>query len=157
LQLPLFVLRFLGPLYSELTEDSANPGVVTTHSQSATYNAADWIPSSSDDGLTTGSGYDAAGQQRSQSTSGSVGPVSQAFALDPHGRATAIGEGVAPYTSTFGYNANDAVITATLPGSLGAVQQSAIYDANQWVRTVSAQGYATGVDHLHNMTGAWVS
>jgi len=128
-----------------LTADSASPGVVTTHSQSATYNAADWIPSSSDDGLTTGYGYDAAGQQRSQSTSGSVGTVSQAFALDPQGRATAIGEGVAPYTSTFGYNANDAVINATLPGSLGAVQQSATYDANQRVRTVTATGYATGV------------
>ncbi len=96
------------------------PAVGATSSYTAAVNAADWTTSTRQDGLLSVYQYDGAGRQRSQSVAQGTTPANTT--LDKEGRATAIGEnvgGTGPYTSTFGYYANDLPYTASLPGGLG--------------------------------------
>ena len=110
------------------TVQSRQPdGMLETHTQTTSYNAADWPLSVTNDSLTTSYGYDAAGQERThtllQSDSTPLTTV-----LDPQGRATAIGEtvgGTGPYTTSFAYNQNDLPLALTMPGGVqegGAVR-----------------------------------
>ncbi len=103
----------------------------------ATYNAQDWQTSSGDNGLATSYGYDAAGQLRTRTTAG--GTITTT--LDAEGRITAIGAAGAG-TTTYGYNADDQPITASLPGSLSGAMS---YDRNGQLSAWSLVGPSTGV------------
>jgi YD repeat-containing protein len=111
------------------TQQTQGPtGPAQTHTITNTYNAADWEMSTTNDGLLTRYGYDAAGQQRSHTIVDGTTPVTST--LDAAGRTTSIAEGLGgsgPYTSTYGYNRNDLPISATMPG---AVQEQVGYDSN---------------------------
>jgi len=125
------------------TVDSTSPGQVQTHTLTNAYNPADWEASTTDDGYTTNYGYDAAGQQRSETIVDGSTPVT--MQLDAEGRVTAIGEnygGAGPYTSQYGYNADDLPTTLTLPGG---VSEAAGYDANSALTSLNASGPNTGV------------
>jgi len=104
------------------TRDPA--GNVQTFTGTSTYNAADWTTSTTDNGVTTSYGYDAAGQQRTQTYQN--GAATATMTLDAEGRLTALGDG-AGHTSSFGYNANDQTTAITLPNG---VSEQASYDAN---------------------------
>ncbi len=117
-------------------------GGVQTHTITNIYNAADWQMSTTNDGLLTRYGYDAAGQQRSHTIVDGTTPVTST--LDAAGRTTSIAEGLGgsgPYTSTYGYNRNDLPISATMPG---AVQEKVGYDSNSRLISVTATGPNTG-------------
>ena len=119
------------------TTDTSNPGVVQTHTYTATYNAADWLTASSDDGKRTTYGYDGAGRLQSQSQGD---PTVITDTLDAEGRVTAIGEstnGTGPYTSTVGYNPDDQPVTLTLSGP---VTQTAQYDQDSRLTQLSTTG-----------------
>ena len=120
------------------TVDSSSPGSVQTHTTSATYNAADWQTSHTDDGLSTAYSYDAAGQLRTQSGAGG----NAVWALDPQGRASSISEASGANATSFGYTPNDLVSSALMPGG---VSQSATYDGASRVKHVGASGPSTGV------------
>jgi len=124
------------------TSDSTSPGQVQTHTLTNAYNPADWETSTTDDGYTTNYGYDAAGQQHSETIVDGSTPVT--MQLDAEGRVTAIGEsygGAGPYTSQYGYNADDLPTTITLPGG---VTESAGYEANSELTSLAATGPNTG-------------
>ncbi len=96
--------------------------------------------STTNDGLLTRYGYDAAGRQRSHTIVDGTTPVTST--LDAEGRTTAIAEnmgGSGPYTSTYGYNQNDLPISLTLPG---AVHDAMGYDPNSQLISVTAAGPA---------------
>jgi len=115
---------------------------VQTHTVTRAYNAADWETATSDDGLTTSYGYDAAGQQRSHTILNGAVPVTSV--LDPEGRTTSIAEnlgGSGPYTTTFGYNSNDLVTGVALPGGVG---EQAAYDANSRLTHAGLTGPTSG-------------
>jgi len=85
-------------------------------------------------------GYDAAGQQRSHTIVDGTTPVTST--LDVERRTTAIAEGLGgsgPYTSTYGYNANDLPISTTMPNG---VHTSMGYDPNSQLISVTATGPA---------------
>jgi YD repeat-containing protein len=110
----------------------------STQSYTSAVNAADWVTSTSDNGVVTQYGYDGAGQQRTKTVLNGATPVTTV--LDAAGRATAIGEqlgGSTAYTSTFGYNADDLPLTTTLPGG---VQETGQYDAGSRLTHLSATG-----------------
>jgi len=117
-----------------------------THADAYGYNADDWLTSATKDGVRTTYGYDAAGNQRSQTVyNGSVPVTTQ---RDAEGRTTAIGEsaqGTTPYTSTFGYNADSEPATITVPGG---VQELAQYDAGNRLTGVNATGPTTATNPL---------
>jgi len=122
-----------GNTLSQVRQTQGPAGPVQTHTITTTYNAADWETATSDDGLTTQYGYDAAGRQRSHTILNGTTPVTSV--LDPEGRTTSIAEnmgGTGPYFSTFGYNQNDLITAITLPGG---VSESAQYDANSRLTT----------------------
>ncbi len=122
------------------TQQSTRP--VQTHTITNTYNTADWETATSDDGLVTGYGYDAAGRQRSHTIMNGTTPVTSV--LDPEGRTTSIAEnmgGSGPYTSTYGYNQNDLVTSATMPGS---IQEQVGYDSNSRLTHAGLNGPNTG-------------
>jgi len=125
------------------TMATQNPsGLVETHATTSTYNAADWETATSNDGYTTGYGYDAAGQTRSE-TSGN-GFTSATTGYDPEGRITAISEnagGAGPFKSQFAYNADDLPTGRTLPGG---VSEQVGYDANSELTSLAATGPNTG-------------
>jgi len=104
------------------TRNGTNP--VQTSTDTATYNVADWPMSTTDNGVTTQYGYDAAGQQRTQTYQN--GAATATMTLDAEGRLTALGDG-AGHTSSFGYNADDQTTAITLPNG---VSEQASYDAN---------------------------
>jgi len=104
------------------TRDPA--GNVQTFTDAATFDAADNQTSTTDNGVTTQYGYDAAGQQRTQTYQNGVATAT--MTLDAQGRMTALGDG-AGHTSSFGYNANDQTTAITLPNGVSA---QASYDAN---------------------------
>lgn len=106
------------------TQTQSGTAPVQTSTDTATYNAADWTASATDNGVTTNYGYDAAGQQRTQTYQN--GAATATMALDAEGRLTALGDG-AGHTSSFGYNANDQTTAITLPNG---VSEQASYDAN---------------------------
>jgi len=125
------------------TSDSTSPGQVQTHTLTNAYNPADWETSTTNDGYTTNYGYDAAGQQRSETIVDGTTPVT--MQLDAEGRVTAIGEsygGAGPYTSQYGYNADDLPTLVTLPGGVSEV---AGYDANSALTSLTVSGPNTGV------------
>ncbi len=131
-----------GNTVSQVRQTQGPSGPVQTHTVTSTYNAADWETSTSDDGLATSYGYDAAGQQRSHTILNGNTPVTSM--LDPEGRTTSIAEnmgGTGPYTTTFGYNGNDLVTSAGLPGGVG---EQATYDPNSRLTHVGATGPSTG-------------
>jgi len=120
------------------TTDTATPGPAQTHTVTAAYNAADWETSTSDDGYTTTYGYDAAGQQRTETIVDGSTPVT--MQLDPEGRVTSIGEGyggAGPYTTHYAYNADDQPTSITLPNG---VVEAAGYDANSALTSLVATG-----------------
>jgi len=125
------------------TMATQNPsGLVETHATTSTYNAADWETATSNDGYTTGYGYDAAGQTRSE-TSGN-GFTSATTGYDPEGRITAISEnagGAGPFKSQFAYNADDLPTGRALPGG---VSEQVGYDANSELTSLAATGPNTG-------------
>jgi len=131
-----------GNTLRQVRQTQAPTGPVQTHTVTSTYNAADWETATSDDGLATRYGYDAAGQQRSHTILNGAVPVTSV--LDPEGRTTSIAEnlgGTGPYTSTFGYNSNDLVTSATMPGGVG---EQAAYDANSRLTHAGLTGPTTG-------------
>ncbi len=115
-------------------------GPIQTQTDSATFDAADRLTSSTDNGLTTRYGYDAAGQQRSHTIVD--GTTTVATTLDAEGRAIALAEGLAgsgPYVGRMGYNMNDLPITMTLPGGSG-VREALGYDASSRLVTQTLAG-----------------
>ncbi len=131
-----------GNTLSQVQQTQGPTGPAQTHTITNTYNAADWQMSTTDDGLTTGYGYDAAGQQRSHTILNGTTPVT--MVVDPEGRTTSIAEnmgGTGPYTSTYGYNQNDLVTSATMPGP---VQEQVGYDPNSRLISMTATGPNTG-------------
>ncbi len=108
-------------------------GNVQTFTNSATFDAADNQTSATDNGLTTAYGYDAAGQQRTETIQNGASTVTTT--LDPQGRETALAEG--GYTSSFSYNSNDLPLTATLPGG---IQEARAYDPNSRLTGLTASG-----------------
>jgi len=125
------------------TQQTQGPtGGVQTHTITNTYNAVDWETATSDDGLATSYGYDAAGQRRSETIMNGSVPVTRA--LDAEGRLTGVAEnagGTGPYTTTFGYNQNDLVTGVNAPGG---VAEQAGYDPNSRLISVTATGPNTG-------------
>ncbi len=120
------------------TTDASAPGLVQTHVYTTAYNANDWPTSTSDDGLITNYGYDAAAEGRTYTIVDGVTPVT--MLLDVEGRASSISEsagGVGPYATLFGYTSNSQVVTMTMPGG---VQEAARYDPNGRVTAVNATG-----------------
>ncbi len=96
--------------------------------------------STTNDGLLTRYGYDAAGQQRSHTIVDGTTPVTST--LDAEGRTTSIAENMGntgPYTSTYGYNANDLPRSITMPGGVHAAMG---YDPNSQLISVTASGPA---------------
>jgi len=131
-----------GNTLSRVTTTQKPDGTVETHTATSSYNAADQPAGSTDDGLSTSYGYDAADQVRSETTSD--GATSVTTGLDAAGRVTSVAEGaggVGPYTSQFAYNANDLPTTVSLPGG---VTESASYDRNSNLTGLVAQGPAMG-------------
>ncbi len=131
-----------GNTLRQVRQTQAPTGPVQTHTITSAYNAADWETATSDDGLTTSYGYDAAGQQRSHTILNGAVPVTSV--LDAEGRTTSIAEalgGSGPYTTTFGYNSNDLVTSAAMPGGVG---EQATYDANSRLTHVGLSGPTTG-------------
>ncbi len=131
-----------GNTLRQVRQTQAPTGPVQTHTMTRTYNAADWETATSDDGLATSYGYDAAGRQRSHTILNGAVPVTSV--LDPEGRTTSIAEnlgGTGPYTSTFGYNSNDLVTSAAMPGGVG---EQAAYDANSRLTHAGLTGPTTG-------------
>jgi len=117
-------------------------GPVQTQTDSATFDAADRLTSSTDNGLTTRYGYDAAGQQRTHTIAD--GTTTVTTSLDPEGRQTGLSEGLGgsgPYASHMGYNANDLPITMTLPGGSG-VAEGMGYDPSSRLVTQTLAGPA---------------
>ncbi len=118
-------------------------GPVQTQTDSATFDAADRQTSSTDNGLVTRYGYDAAGQQRTHTIVDGTTPVTTT--LDTEGRAVAIAEnmgGAGPYTGRLGYNLNDLPITMTLPGGSG-VQEAMGYDPSSRLTSLTLAGPTT--------------
>jgi len=116
------------------TTDSAHPGQVQVTTRVATYDAEDQQATITDNGLTTVYGYDAQGQQRMETVQD--GQTTATQLLDAEGRVTSIIEGD-PYTSIFGYTANDRLQSVTLPGG---IQESVQYDPNSQLVGVTALG-----------------
>jgi len=117
-------------------------GTTEAHTATSSYNAADQPTATSDDGLTTSDGYDAAGQLRTQTTSD--GATSYSDGVDAAGWVTSIAEGAGgagPYTSAFGYNADDLPTTRGLPGG---VTEAASYDRDSNLTGLVAQGPSMG-------------
>ncbi len=109
-----------------------------TQTDSATYDAADRLTSSTDNGLITRYGYDAAGQQRSHTIADGTTLVTTS--LDAEGRAIALAEGLGgsgPYVGRMGYNLDDLPITMTLPGG---VAEGMGYDASSRLVTQTLTG-----------------
>jgi len=131
------------------TRDPA--GAVQTFIDTSTYDAADRATSATDNGLTTGYGYDAAGQQRTETIGNGASTVTRT--LDPQGRETGLSEG--GYATAFGYNTNDLITAITLPGG---VSESAQYDANSRLTVWHDPGpgqnvtYAYGYDAASRVT-----
>ncbi len=130
------------------TRDSS--GNVQTFTDTATYNTADWTTSTTDNGVTTQYGYDAAGQPRTQTYQN--GAATATMALDAEGRLTALGDG-AGHTNSFGYNANDQTTAITLPNG---VSEQASYDANgrltAWHDPGPGQNVTYGYDAASRVT-----
>ena len=133
------------------TQTQSGTAPVQTTTDTATYNAADWTVSATDNGLTTSYGYDASGQQRTETIQNGGSTV--ATTLDPQGRETALAEG--GYTASFGYNSNDLPLTATLPGGTPGIQEAFTYDANSRLTGLTANGptQVPATTTLHNAYG----
>jgi len=127
--------------WTRQTQTQAGP--IQTQTDSATYDAADRQTSTTDNGLTTRYGYDAAGRQRTHTIVD--GTTTVATTLDAAGRAIALAEGLAgsgPYTGRMGYNLNDLPITMTLPGGSG-VREALGYDPSSRLVTETLAGPST--------------
>ncbi len=124
------------------TRKTQSPGAsVQTQTDSASFDAADRQVKAIDNGLTTGYGYDAAGQQRTQTIVD--GATTVTTTMDSEGRAVALSEGLGgagPYVGRLGYNLNDLPITMTLPGGITEGQG---YDASSRLVTTTLSGPAS--------------
>jgi len=126
---------------TRLTQEGSGP--TQQQVEAMTVNAAGWMTTSTDGGLTTAYGYDAAGQERSRTILNGAAPITTT--LDAEGRATAIGEGLdskTPYMSLYGYNMNDLPMTATLANG---VQEGMGYDGASRLITMTATGPAASL------------
>jgi len=124
--------------WTRQTQTQAGP--VQTQTDSAAFDAADRLTSSTDNGLTTRYGDDAAGRQRSHTIVD--GTTTVATTLDAEGRAIALAEGLAgsgPYIGRMGYNLNDLPVTLTLPGGSG-VREGLGYDPSSRLVTQTLAG-----------------
>jgi len=113
-----------------------------THTATSAYNAADQPTGTSDDGLATSYGYDAADQIRTETTSDGTTNVTNG--LDAAGRITSVAEGAGgagPYSSQFGYNADSLPSTIALPRG---VSEHASYDANSNLTGLTVAGPSMG-------------
>jgi len=132
------------------TQTQSGTAPVQTFTDTATYNTADWTTSTTDNGVTTQYGYDAAGQPRTQTYQN--GAATATMALDAEGRLTALGDG-AGHTNSFGYNANDQTTAITLPNG---VSEQASYDANgrltAWHDPGPGQNVTYGYDAASRVT-----
>jgi len=116
-------------------------GPIQTATGATTVNAAGWTATTTDNGQTTAYGYDAAGQRRSKTILGGVTPLTTM--LDAEGCPMSISEGVGrttPYSSGFGYNADDLPVSVTLPNGVTEATQ---YDGSSRPVTVSGLGPTT--------------
>ena len=126
-------------------------GNMQTFTDTASFDAADNQTSQTDNGVTTNYGYDAAGQQRTETIGNGASTVTRT--LDPNGRETALAEG--GLSTGFGYNANDQTTAITLPGG---VSESARYDQNNRLTVWHDPGpgqnvtYAYGYDSASRVT-----
>ncbi len=131
-----------GNALRQVRQTQVSSGPVQTHTITNTYNAADWQMSTTDDGLATGYGYDAAGQRRSETILNGSVPVTRT--LDAAGRLTGVAEnagGTGPNTSAIGYNQDDLVTSVRVPGG---VAEQAGYDPDSRLISVTATGPNTG-------------
>jgi len=120
--------------------DATSPGAIQTHVTTSAYNAADWETSSAVDGLTASYTYNAVGQQIGVTTSD--GQTATTLGYDPAGRVSSIAEaagGAGPYTTRYGYNADDLPTTLTYPNGTSARIQ---YDPNSQLTSLTASGPA---------------
>ncbi len=118
------------------TVDSTTPGQTQTSTVANTYNAADWETSTTSDGLTTNYGYDAAGQQTTESTSDGATALTTGY--DPEGRVTSIAEnagGAGPYTARYTYTPDDLPQTMAYPNGVNVALG---YDANSQLAHLTA-------------------
>ena len=107
---------------------TATPTSTATYTLAVSYNNADWPVQSTDNGLQTQAGYDAAGRLRSLSlpipTPSGTPLISQVlYNVDGAGRATAVVEGPVAeptYVAGFGYNPDNQLTGETLPGGVQA-------------------------------------
>jgi len=146
------------------TVDSTTPGQGQTSTVANTYNAADWETSTTVDGLTTSYGYDAAGQQTTESTSDGATALTTGY--DPEGRVTSIAEnagGGGPYTARYGYTPDDLPQTMAYPNGVNVALG---YDANSQLTRLTALGppnqvpatttLASGYAYGYNAAG-WIT
>ncbi len=124
------------------TRKTQSPGAsVGTQTNSARFDAADRQISTTDNGLTTRYGYDAAGRLRTHTIVD--GATTVTTTMDSEGRAVALSEGLGgagPYVGRLGYNLNDLPITMTLPGGITEGQG---YDASSRLVTTTLSGPAS--------------
>jgi len=114
-------------------------GTVETHTSAGAYDAAGNATSASDDSARTSYGYDAAGQQRSET--GGDG-LTAALGYDSAGRVTAVTDttgAAGPYVTGYTYNANSLPLTVLYPNGTRA---SLGYDANSALTRLTATGPA---------------
>jgi len=131
-----------GNTVSRTTTTQKPDGTSETHTATSAYNAADQPTGTSDDGLATSYGYDAADQIRTETTSDGTTNVTNG--LDAAGRITSVAEGAGgagPYSSQFGYNADSLPSTIALPGG---VSEHASYDANSNLTGLTVAGPSMG-------------
>jgi len=131
-----------GNTVSRTTTTHKPDGTSATHTATSSYNADDQPTGTSDDGLGTSYGYDAADQVRTETTSDGATNVTNG--LDAAGRVTSVAEsagGAGPYTSQFGYNADSLPTTIGLPGGVG---ETASYDKNSNLTGLTVAGPRMG-------------
>jgi RHS repeat-associated protein len=127
--------------------ETANGQTVTA---SAGYNAAGWQTSTTDNGLATSYGYDAAGRLRT-TTLGSGGTLSAT--PDAAGRVTTLAEG--NNQTTYSYNGDDQPTQVQLPGG---VTETNGYDAAGRLasRTITGGGMNSSYSYTYNPAG-WLT
>jgi len=137
---------------TECDEIAQTPATITLNS-AYSYNAADWLTSATDKGLTTSYAYDAAGQQIGTTTSD--GQTGTTLAYDAAGRVSSIAEnagGAGPYTTAYTYNQNDLPLTLAYPTG---VTETAQYDANSALTQLAMHGPQVGPTQTLTTTDAY--
>jgi len=142
---------------STITQTVGQAGTVSSAASkvATSYNAADWMSSTTDTpagqkSLITSYGYDAVGQERRHTilVPGGAGATSVSTTVDAQGRTTSIGDGAR--ATTFGYSPDNVPMTMTLPNT---IMENLAYDQADRDIAVTVTGslsdtYGYGYDAL---------